>query len=106
MWWMAIRQSGGPFSVGSVRALPLERVGVKWCLGVSRGYRNPCSSVPLSQVPACHRERERRGGGTSQWVSTKAVKDWPQPGPDKGKGEGEQGGQVPSSYQSLTMYNE
>ena len=58
---------GIPCSVGSVRALSLERVaGVKLCLGVSWGYRNPCSSVPLSRVPACHRERERRGGGTSQ----------------------------------------
>lgn len=92
VWWMAIRQSEASLAHLEVCGhCPWRgQAGVKRCLGVSQGCRNPCSSVPFSRVPACHRERGRKG------VVVPANKSCQKIGPSqrqtKRRREGEQNG--------------
>lgn len=76
VWWMAIRPpEASLYSVGSVWALSLERAGGREEVsGWRQGCRNPCSSVPFSRVPACHRERGRKGVVVP--ANKKLSKDW------------------------------
>ena len=61
VWWMVIRQSGGPCSVGSVRVLSLERVGgCELVSGCEPGLQKSlllCPPLPSPCLPQGEREK-------------------------------------------------